>query len=130
MIAGLGVDMVDIRRIEKLIHTHGAHFLDRTFTPAEQAYCNSKAQVGAAYAKTFAAKEAIIKALSHTDGLKWHHMEIIRLPHGQPTIKLQGQAHDLALSRTHGQPYAIHLSLSDEPPYAVAYVILETIGKS
>jgi holo-[acyl-carrier protein] synthase len=128
MIIGLGTDIVDCKRIQTLIEKHGDHFLNRIFTPQEIKHCQAKPNPAQAFGKTFAAKEAMIKALAFTEGLKWHDMEIIRLPHGEPTIKITGTAHQLALNRTQGKAYRLHLSLSDEPPYALAFVILETEG--
>ena len=67
MIIGIGTDICDIRRIEQSIEKFGKRFLNKTFTLAEQTYCESKARPAMSYAKRFAAKEAVAKALAETD---------------------------------------------------------------
>lgn len=129
MIISIGSDMVDSRRIEGIISRHGQKFIDRIFTPKEQEYCQSKSPPHLSFSRTFAAKEALIKALKGAHSLKWHDIEIIRLPGGAPTVKLSGSAHNVALDLSEGALYFIHLSISDEPPYAIAHVIFEKRGK-
>lgn len=129
MIIGLGEDLVDINRIEKLINKNGQSFLDKCFTPFEIQTGQTKAtkkQQSAYYAKRFAAKEACLKALGTgmREGLSWHDMEIDNDNLGRPVLKISGgtqQALD-ALAKN----AVIHITLSDEAGLAHATVILES----
>ena len=128
MIIGLGTDLTDIRRIEKAFDRFGNAFAKRIFTEGEQAYCNAKParKRMSSYAARFAAKEACSKALgSGIRGISWTEMEIVSRPNGKPELILTGNAlkrlRDLA-----GEKGSIHVSLSDEMPYAMATVILST----
>ncbi|HBO59481.1 MAG TPA: holo-ACP synthase [Alphaproteobacteria bacterium] len=128
MIVGLGTDLTDIRRIEKAFDRFGNAFAKRIFTEGEQAYCNAKParKRMSSYAARFAAKEACSKALgSGIRGISWTEMEIVSRPDGKPELILTGNAlkrlRDLA-----GEKGSIHVSLSDEMPYAMATVILST----
>lgn len=128
MILGIGTDICDIRRIERSIDKFGDKFLDKIFTPDERAYCDAKQGRASRYAKRFAAKEATAKALAGetTGHLRWRDVEVINNPSGRPTITL----HDYAAARmaehlSDHQSGHIHLSLSDDYPYATAYVIFE-----
>lgn len=130
MILGIGTDICDIRRIEQSIDRFGARFLNKTFTPHEQAYCESKARPGMSYAKRFAAKEAVAKAIAgpETGSLSWLSVEIENDPSGRPIITL----HNDALKRADAlspedHATAIHLSLSDDYPYATAFAIAEAV---
>jgi holo-[acyl-carrier protein] synthase len=90
-IIGHGIDLVDVERIERMVREHGERFLDRCFTPAEQAYCraNPRRQVEH-LAGRFAAKEAVLKALGTgwSGGIAWTDIEVIRDASGQPGIVL------------------------------------------
>jgi holo-[acyl-carrier protein] synthase len=121
MIRGIGTDICDIRRIEQLINSKGQRFLDKTFTSDEQAYCDAKARPGMCYAKRFAAKEAVAKALAgkETGALPWHSVEVVNDPSGRPRAKLTGPARERAAGAK------IHLSLSDDYPYATAFAVAE-----
>src|SRR5256885_8172114 len=98
MILGIGSDLIDIRRVAKVIERHGDRFLDRIFTDAERARAarraNSEKMVVATYAKRFAAKEACAKALGTGIrlGVWWRDMGVVNLPGGRPTMKLTGGA--------------------------------------
>ena len=107
-ILGHGIDIVETARIKKLIEDHGQHFLDRVFTPAEQAYCEtSRKRRLEHYAGRFAAKEAVLKVLGTgwRGGIAWTDVEITKDPSGQPKIALTGEcariASDLKISRWH-----------------------------
>lgn len=126
MILGIGTDLHDCRRLEGILERLGQRFLDRVFTKSEQDFCEQrKATRIATYGKTFAAKEACVKALQETQDIGWHDIEVVRLPSGAPTLQLHGQAQkrfeDLVGP---GQQGKIHLSLSDELPYAQAFVVI------
>src|SRR5689334_1545356 len=99
MIVGHGIDIVETARIGKLIHDHGAHFLDRVFTPGEQEYCSaSKKRPLKRYAGRFAAKEAVLKALGTgwRGGIAWTDIEITRDLSGQPRVLLSGECARIA----------------------------------
>lgn len=126
MITGIGTDITDINRIEKLLNDR---FITRCFTKAEQKYCESKRSGGghiAAYARRFAAKEATAKALGCGIGAKAGllEIEITHDENGKPHLTLHGNAQKTLQSL--GQAPTAHLSLSDEPPMALAFVIIET----
>ena len=98
MIIGIGSDLIDIRRVAKVIERHGERFLDRIFTEAERARAGRRAKnekmVVATYAKRFAAKEACSKALGTgiRRGVWWRDMGVVNLPGGRPTMQLTGGA--------------------------------------
>ena len=122
MILGIGCDICDIRRIEKLIETQGVKFLKRVFTTSEQERLQKRTESTAGFAKVFAAKESLVKALGNSTDISWQDIEVIKNPHGRPEFILHGAAHEMAEKLAEG-PYQLNLSLSDEPPYALAYVI-------
>ncbi len=124
MIVGIGTDICDIRRIEKSIDKYGDRFLSRIFTDHERDYCESKSGKAAYYAKRFAAKEAVAKALAgvNTGSLSWHDVEVRNDPSGRPGIELLGKAAQRVEKLNN--PY-VQLSLSDDYPYAIAFAIVE-----
>lgn len=129
MILGVGMDLTDARRIRQSVERFGQKFLDRVFTPAEQAYALSKTPVHAALAKRFAAKEAVMKALG--TGLRGFHFTDIEVRNdalGKPEVTLKNGALD-RLQALLPQLCAarIHLSLTDEGDLAGAYVIIEAV---
>ena len=128
MIVGIGTDICDIRRIEQSIDKFGQRFLDKTFTALEQDYCGAQARPAMSYAKRFAAKEAVAKALSgpQTGSLSWRSVEVTNDPSGRPVVAL----HDDAQARANiicaeADQLKIHISLSDDYPYATAFAIAE-----
>ena len=128
MIIGVGSDLCDIRRIKDALERHGARFPQKLFTPAERAYCDAKASRAACYAKRFAAKEACAKALGVgiNHGVGWLDMGVVNLPSGQPTLELTGGAAQwLAKITPPGMKARVHLTLTDEEPYAQALVLIE-----
>lgn len=131
MILGIGSDLIDVKRINRLIEQFDKRFLDRIYTPAEQLYCNSQKKQAHAYAKRFAAKEACAKALGLgiQEGISWTDVEVKNTPHGKPFLCLSGgaQQHLDRLVFEKGVSSAkakIDLSLSDEGFLAQAFVIL------
>ena len=90
-IAGLGVDLCEIARMERAIARHPT-LRDRVFTPEEIAYCDSKARPAESYAGRFAAREAVIKALGGYRGKRWQDIAVARSPSGAPSIRLEGNA--------------------------------------
>ena len=130
MIVGIGSDLCDIRRIDKSLERFGERFTGRIFTEVERARSERKNDRAASYAKRFAAKEACAKALG--TGLKrgvfWRDMGVVNLRSGQPTMALTGGAAErLAELTPAGMTAAIHLSLTDDHPYAQAFVIIEAL---
>ena len=130
MIVGIGSDLCDIRRIENTLERFGARFTQRIFTEIERTRSERKNDRAASYAKRFAAKEACAKALG--TGLKrgvfWRDMGVVNLRSGQPTMVLTGGAAErLARMTPPGMKAVIHLSLTDDHPYAQAFVIIEAL---
>ena len=127
MILGLGSDLCDIRRIEKTLEQHGERFIARIYTDIERAKSERRANRAASYAKRFAAKEACAKALGTglNQGVYWRDMGVVNLPGGKPTMALtDGAAARLALITPPGMRAEIALTITDEPPYAFAQVII------
>ncbi len=132
MIIGIGSDLCDIRRIERSLERHGERFTRRVFTEGERRRSDGKAARAASYAKRFAAKEACSKALGTglRAGVFWRDMEVVNRPSGQPTMRLTGGAAErLARLLPAGHEAVIHLSLTDEPPLAQAFVVIEARPK-
>ena len=128
MIVGIGSDLSDIRRVEKTLERFGERFTHRVFTDVERARSERKGNVAASYAKRFAAKEACAKALGTgiRRGVFWRDMGVVNLRSGQPTMALTGGAAErLAELTPKGQVAVIHVSLTDDYPYAQAFVIIE-----
>ena len=128
MIIGIGSDLIDIRRVEKSIERFGERFTHRCFTPVERAKSDGRKNRAASYAKRFAAKEACSKALGTglSQGVFWTDMGVINLPGGKPTMALTGGAgKHLAKLLPAGHEAFIHLTITDEFPYAQAFVIIE-----
>ncbi|MBI2262070.1 MAG: holo-ACP synthase [Caulobacterales bacterium] len=130
MIIGVGADLCDIRRIQTSLDRFGDRFRARCFTDLERARSDRKPDPAWSYAKRFAAKEACAKALG--TGMRrdvyWRDMGVTNLPSGQPTLKLTGHAADhLARLTPLGCTPRIHLTLSDEHPYALAFVVIEAL---
>jgi holo-[acyl-carrier protein] synthase len=130
MILGIGNDIIDIRRIEKTIEKHGQRFIDRIFTEVEQEKSERRAERVPSYAKRFAAKEACSKALGTglSNSVFWRDMGVVNLPSGKPTLHLtNGAAAQLARMVPEGKRAVVHLTMTDEYPYAQAIVIIEAL---
>ena len=128
MIIGIGSDLSDIRRIAKTLERFGDRFTTRTFTEIERARSERKPDKAASYAKRFAAKEACAKALGTglKRGVYLADMGVVNLRSGQPTMALTGgAAARLAALTPDGMQAFIHLSLTDDHPYAQAFVVIE-----
>ncbi len=133
MIIGIGSDLCDITRVEEVLARHGERFITRCFTDIERKKSEGRAQRAASYAKRFAAKEACSKALGTglSRGVYWRDMGVVNLSSGKPTMRLTGGAADQLNRLTPaGHEAVIHLSMSDEPPMAMAYVIIEAVPKA
>ena len=128
MIIGIGSDLIDIRRVEQSLERFGERFVKRCFTDIEQAKSERRKNRAASYAKRFAAKEACSKALGTglANGVFWKDMGVVNLPGGKPTMLLTGGAAEkLAELMPPGHEAFIHLTITDEHPYAQAFVIIE-----
>jgi holo-[acyl-carrier protein] synthase len=128
MILGIGSDLCDIRRIERSIERFGDRFTHRIFTEGERARSDRRAARAPSYARRFAAKEACAKALGTglSHGVFWRDMEVINLRGGKPTLRLTGGALERLRSLTPaGHEAVLHVSLTDDPPLAQAFVIIE-----
>ena len=133
MILGIGSDLTDIRRIQASLDRFGDRFVQRLFTEVERARSERKVERAASYAKRFAAKEACAKALGTglNHGVFWRDMGVVNRRSGQPTLALtNGAAARLAAMTPSGHAAEIHLTLTDEHPYAQAFVVIEAVPLS
>ena len=131
-VIGLGSDLCDIRRIERVIGRHGQRFLERCFTDAERARAERRTEAlrSATYAKRWAAKEACAKALGtgFSQGVFHSEMGVVNLRSGQPTLHLTGGAlRRLQHLMPPGHRPLLLLSMTDEPPYAFAEVMIQAV---
>ena len=132
MILGIGSDLCDIGRIERSLARFGERFTHRVFTQGERARCDARAARAPGYARRFAAKEACAKALGTgmSRGVFWRDMEVVNLPGGQPTLRLTGGAATrVAQMLPRGHEARLHVTLTDDPPMAQAFVILEAVPR-
>ena len=130
MILGLGSDITDARRIAKVIERHGERFLARIFTDIERAKAERRKNRAETYAKRFAAKEACAKALGTgiRHGVWWRDMGVINLPGGKPTMALTGGARQRLDKLTpKGYSAQIDLSITDEGPMSMAFVVISAV---
>ena len=130
MILGIGSDLTDIRRVAATLERFGERFTQRIFTEIERARSERKPDRASSYAKRFAAKEACAKALGTgmRRGVFWKDMGVVNARSGQPTMALTGgAAARLAAMVPAGRRGVIHLSLTDDHPYAQAFVVIEAV---
>lgn len=133
MILGTGIDLLDIRRLEKIMQRHGPRFKERYFTSAEIKTAEARREAGTellAFAKRYAAKEACAKALGtgFIEGIFMKDIEVTNDKLGKPSLTLyNGALARLEEMTPEGKKTALHLSLTDEPPYAQAQVIIEAL---
>ena len=128
-IFGIGTDIVNIKRIEKTLKLNGSKFKKRVFSEKEIKYCEKKRYPFSFYAKRFAAKEAFTKALGTgiSKGIILKDIEISNKANGKPFIKLKGIPYSYLKKKIRNKKYRIHLSLSDDKPWAQATVIITYI---
>lgn len=129
MIAGLGIDLVDIARVQRLIDAKGEHALRRLFTADEVDYALARALPAQHLAARLAAKEAAFKALAGNSlarSIGWREIEVVRGDHG-PTLALHGRAADRAAELGVS---SIWVSLTHSATTAGAVVVLEAAGPS
>ncbi len=130
MILGLGIDTLDIRRIEKTLERFGSRFTQRIFTETERVKADRRARRAATYAKRFAAKEACSKALGtgFRGGVFWRDLQVVNLPSGKPTMHLTGGAAvRLAEMVPEGMVAKVDLTMTDDSPFAQAIVIISAV---
>lgn len=132
MILGIGSDLCDIRRIEKVLARHGGRFISRIFTDIERNRAERNAASVETYAKRFAAKEACAKALGtgFRRGVFFRDLGVVNLPSGRPTMALTGGAlAQLEAITPQGYEARIDVSLTDEYPLAQAFVVISAIRR-
>jgi holo-[acyl-carrier protein] synthase len=124
MILGIGIDLVEVSRVDALVARHGDRALRRIFTAAEVERCSLARSPSESLAARFAAKEAFFKAVGTGwgSGLAWTEVEVVSTPSGAPEVRLSGAAERLARERGVSR---IHLSLTHTDALASAYLLLE-----
>lgn len=128
MILGIGTDLANIERIQGVLDRHGDRFRNRVFTETEQAKAARRKDVAGTYAKRWAAKEACSKALGTglRMGIAWKDMAVSNLDTGQPVMAVTGWAAERLKSMTPaGHDAIIHVTLTDDHPWAQAFVVIE-----
>jgi len=125
-IFGLGTDIVNIKRLEKILKKNNNEFKSRIFSKNEILYCDKKSNPFPFYAKRYAAKEALSKALGTgiRKGVNFKDIEVSNNNQGKPYIKLKGDTAIFLKKKIKKKKYSIYLSLSDDLPWAQATVII------
>lgn len=123
MIYGIGTDIASVMRIQQSVEKN-PRFAEKLFTPLEQAYCEARGSKYQSYAARFAAKEAVMKAFGTgwSERVHWKNIEVIKEGDKAPAIRLHEDTLELANELGIRQ---IHLSLSHEKEYAIAFVVME-----
>ena len=130
MILGIGSDLANIDRIARTLDRFGDRFRTRVFTEVEIAKAERRADTAGTYAKRWAAKEACSKALGTglRMGISWKDMAVANLPTGQPVMQLSGWAAErLAQMTPAGHRAVVHVTLTDDHPWAQAFVVIEAL---
>ena len=130
MILGIGTDLANIDRIAGVLERHGDRFRNRVFTETEQRKAERRRDTAGTYAKRWAAKEACSKALGTglRMGISWKDMAVVNLKTGQPQMQLTGWAAErLAAMTPPGHRSVIHVTLTDDHPWAQAIVVIEAL---
>ena len=133
MILGIGTDLANIERIQGVLDRFGDRFRNRVFTETEQRRAERRKDVAGTYAKRWASKEACSKALGTglSMGISWKDMAVSNMRSGQPTMALTGWAADrLALMTPAGHTAKIHVTLTDDHPWAQAFVLIEALPEN
>tara|TARA_B100001123_G_C15302556_1_gene1021558 strand:- start:2016 stop:2408 length:393 start_codon:yes stop_codon:yes gene_type:complete len=125
-IFGIGTDIINIKRLDKTLKKRGKNFKKRIFSDKEINYCETKKNSSPFYAKRFAAKEALSKALGTgiRKGIHFKEIEVLNNSFGKPYIKLRGSTASFLKKIVKSKKYFIYLSLSDDTPWAQATVII------
>jgi len=133
LILGIGTDLANIERIQGVLDRFGDRFRNRVFTETEQRRAERRKDVAGTYAKRWAAKEACSKALGTglSMGISWKDMAVSNMRSGQPTMALTGWAADRLASMTPaGHTAKIHVTLTDDHPWAQAFVLIEALPEN
>ncbi|MCB2127510.1 MAG: holo-ACP synthase [Rhodobacteraceae bacterium] len=128
MIIGIGTDLANIERIQGVLDRYGDRFRNRVFTETEQRKAERRMDKAGTYAKRWAAKEACSKALGTglRMGISWKDMAVSNLRSGQPVMHLTGWAAErLAAMTPKGHEAIVHVTLTDDHPWAQAFVVIE-----
>ena len=123
-IHGIGTDIVNIKRIKRLLKIKNSTFKKKIFTNIEIKTCEKRKNVAECYAKRFAAKEALFKALGLSNKLRFQDVEVINNISGAPKFKIKKISLQNLNKIFKNKKFIIHLSLSDDKPWAVASVII------
>lgn len=130
MIAGIGHDVCDVRRIAGTLARFGDRFTRRVFTERERRRCDARRMRAAGYARRFAAKEACAKALGTgmRQGVRWRDLEVVNLPGGKPILCIRGPAFERLwdIVPSSMEP-VVHLTLSDDRELAYAVVLITAV---
>ncbi len=123
-IAGIGLDLIEVRRVAALLKRHGNAFREKVFTPQEIRYCEGRRNSAEHYAARIAAKEAVMKALGTgwARGVGWLDIEVRRGRGGKPNLALKGKAKSLAAKR---RVTTLHVSITHTRRHALAWAIAE-----
>jgi holo-[acyl-carrier protein] synthase len=120
-VVGIGADLIEVGRVARAYERFGERFLDRVFTPEERAHCMKRFDFACALAGRFAAKEAVVKALSPAAPLGLAYRDVvIRADGGRPVVELAGAAAALAAERGVGD---VLVTISHEREYALAFAV-------
>lgn len=124
MVYGIGVDVIEIERIQHAIERTGQRFIERVYTDSEHALCQTRHPPYACYAARFTAKEAFLKALGTglRKHMRWRDIEVHRDALGKPSLRLYGALKERCTTEGFQR---IHLSLSHSASYAIAHVLIE-----
>jgi holo-[acyl-carrier protein] synthase len=127
LIIAIGTDIIEVERIQSSVEKFGDKFLNKIFTPAEIEYAMSKKNKFQHLAGRFAAKEAIVKALSECcdKGFEWEDIEVLNNKNGAPYVNLKGKFLDYMANKKR-----MKISISHTETYAVAFAVLEEIEKT
>ncbi len=122
MTAGVGVDIIEVERIERAVERLGRRFVERVFTEGEIAYCSSRPRPAQHFAARFAAKEAALKALGigWSGGVGWKDIEVVSDSARNPAVRLHGKAKKVAGDKAIA---AIHISMSHTSSMAIAVAV-------
>ncbi|WBU53181.1 holo-ACP synthase [Paracoccus sp. SCSIO 75233] len=133
MILGIGTDLANIERIQGVLDRHGDRFRNRVFTKRELAKAARRRDEAGTLAKRWAAKEACSKALGTglAMGISWRDMSVSNLRSGQPVMHLTGWAAERLDKMTpNGHEAVVHVTLTDDHPWAQAFVVIEALPKT
>ena len=130
MILGIGTDIVDARRIQAAMDRHPNKFTKRIFSDAEITAASKSSNPASYFAKRFAVKESVYKALSISgvSGCGWRETETLSAPNGAPMVNLTGRCKTALETMTpDGYKASVSVSLSDELPYALAFIVISAV---